>query len=594
MATEAEKTIEKTTKTTADSETMKPSNDPSPTTTDTQQTAAEPIKQSLTPDLRRTLTFVAGAAVCLAITTGIHYANRPVPIKEFGQVGQEFYPDFTDPTRATSLEVYIFDANRVQPLDFRVQRLDNSRWVIPSHHNYPADAEDKLAKTASSIIGITRGAMVTRWAADHAQYGVVNPKQDTLSVEDIEGIGERIILRRENDSVLADYIIGNKLEGNSDQYYVRHPEEEEVYIVKLDIDLSTKFTDWIETDLLDVDSWDVTEVVINDYSFNELTGRITSNEVTKLLRKSSSDDWKMDVLNEEVEKIDKDAVRDTISAFADLKIAGVRPKQQGLTPELKLDRLALKSQQDVTRLQSDLLTRGFLLQPGENDDPENMRLVAREGELHTATNDGLRYHLYFGRAFTGSQEELEIGFSPDSEKQKNSMSDKEEPATKSGSENTEENDKKNNSNKPGRYVFVRVEFHTSLLGEEPVEPEKPAELKEVASKSDITDVKNESSDEEEDGSLDEIQKKYNNDLEEHERKSKDFKKNVEDGQKKSEELNRRFADWYYVISAEKFDDLRLSRKDLVKKKDDANDQKTEDEKINTSKDESNSAPGNNR
>ncbi len=89
--------------------------------------------------------------------------NRPAPIKEFGKVGQEFYASFTDPTKATALEVSTIDTDELKPLEFEVKRSDNGRWVIPSHHNYPADAEDRLADTAASTIGIKRGALVTRW-----------------------------------------------------------------------------------------------------------------------------------------------------------------------------------------------------------------------------------------------------------------------------------------------------------------------------------------------------------------------------------------------------------------------------------------------
>ena len=107
---------------------------------------------------KTTYWFLGGALAFLAITGAAEWANRPAAIKEFGRVGEEFYSDFVDPTLATSLEVFVFDADAVKPKEFRVERLDNGRWVIPSHHNYPADAEEQLAKTASSVIGIKRGA----------------------------------------------------------------------------------------------------------------------------------------------------------------------------------------------------------------------------------------------------------------------------------------------------------------------------------------------------------------------------------------------------------------------------------------------------
>jgi len=561
-----------------------------------------PLWKRIDPELKTTGGFILAAVVSLAITGALAIANRPAPIKEFGKVGQEFYPDFADPTRAVSLEVYAFDKDDVKPLDFRVKRLDNGRWVIPSHHDYPADAEDQLAKTAASIIGIKRGAMVTRWEADHSRYGVVNPKQDALNVDEVEGVGKRIMLRGESYNVLADYIIGNKVDGSADEYYVRHPEEDEVYIAKLDIDLSTKFTDWIETDLLDVDSWDVREVVANNYSFDELKGQITSREVTVLSRKTSSDDWKLDGLNEETEDVNKDAVRDMVNAIGDLKIAGVRPKQKGLTPELQLDREALSGQKDVDRLQADLLARGFLLQPGENGDQKNLKLLAREGELTTATEDGLVYQLHFGRVFTGSQEELETGFSSkddsetdtsdkansgDAESQVASVSTAEDDEAKASdvAKSSDESEKvKADTNKPGRYVFVRVDFNEKHLGEEPIkptEPEKPTELieaeaaKEQGPKPDAAD--NETSDEaveaEKEDPLadvrkeyDEAKQKYDDDLKDYESQVADRNKKIADGREKAEELNRRFADWYYVIPGDSFDKLKFARADLVKEK----------------------------
>ena len=45
-----------------------------------------------------------------------------------------------------------------------------------------------------------------------------------------------------------------------------------------------------------------------------------------------------------------------------------------------------------------------------------------------------------------------------------------------------------------------------------------------------------------------------------------WQKQIDKGEKISKDLNNRFADWYYVISAASFDKLNLSRADLVRKK----------------------------
>jgi hypothetical protein len=41
---------------------------------------------------------------------------------------------------------------------------------------------------------------------------------------------------------------------------------------------------------------------------------------------------------------------------------------------------------------------------------------------------------------------------------------------------------------------------------------------------------------------------------------------IQAGQKRADDLNTRFAKWYYVISAESFENLRLKRADLLRDK----------------------------
>lgn len=609
-------------------------------------------------DWRTTSIFLGTAAGFACVTLLVQWLTQPAAIEEYGKVGQVFYSDFVDPTIATELEVNAFDKENVRPLSFRVKQLANGRWVIPSHHDYPADAEEQLAKTASSIVGIKRGAMVTRWPADHARYGVVDPKQDSLAVKDVEGVGQRLTLRKGDEQILADFIIGKPVDESTDEYYVRHPSEDEVYITSLDIDLSTRFADWVNTDLLEeINSSDITRLTLNDYSFDEVSGSLTTSEISKLSRaEEPGSDWILEGLNTETEQVKASAISETINAAANLKIVGVRPKQKGLTADLKLDRENLSSQRDVDRLQSDLLSRGFLLQPGQQTDV--LKLLAKEGEMYVGTNDGILFSLYFGRVFTGSQEELEVGFANGSSADENSPADKAEESkpqdteskgddTKS-TENSEQEDagseKETKSNeKPGRYVFVRAEFDRSLLGpepQEPTEPQKSAELIEAEKQAEAekaneqegaaaepteeptdpcgqepqegptpeqpqTPEKPQSGDSQQPTqpenaatsppkqpaadtpqsqdpaaqdpaapqkkTLEELQREfmtaqaqYSRDLSEYNA----YQEKVKAAEEKAEKLNRRFAQWYYVISGESYDQLSLSRADLIEPKQD--------------------------
>ncbi|QEF97541.1 Peptidyl-prolyl cis-trans isomerase Mip precursor [Stieleria maiorica] len=547
-------------------------------------------------ETRRTVLYAGVALLCLLATGAIELATRPAVIAEYGKVGQEFYPEFRDPTLASALNVAVIDPDQVESKQFSVRRTDNGQWVIPSHHNYPADAADQLARTAGSVIGIKRGAMVTRWQADHARYGVVNPKTDSLEVGQVDGVGKRLTLRGEDDSVLADYIIGKKVEDQTDQYYVRHPDEDEVYVATLNIDLSTKFADWIDTDLFDINSSDVVNVTLNDYQFDELKGTVTERQVTSLRRESSVDDWQMEGIDQETEQVNRDAIRDTVNAIANLEIAGVRPKQTGLTPELQLDRNALAAQRDVDRLQSDLLSRGFLLQPDQNN-RDTLKLIAREGELATATDDGLVYNLYFGRVFTGSQEELEIGLGGDdqdasSDAQVDDGSGDGSSGEAQDSKSSGDDPAKPASEKPGRYVFVTANFDPQFLGDEPAkptEPEKPQELKDAEEKAEADSDDSKSSEESgEEASeeqaeaerLETLKEEYESKMEAY-RSDLDawesYQEKITQGKEKAQTLNRRFAQWYYVIPGDDYDKLALTRSDLVEAKTQASESESEPE-----------------
>lgn len=516
----------------------------------------------------KTFGYVGTAAACLAVTGFAELFNGTPEIKEFGKVGTEFYEEFTDPTVAAELEVFVFDQEAVRAREFKVARQENGLWTIPSHHDYPADAEERLGKTAASIIGIKRGAMVTRWNADHALYGVINPKKDALSVEDVEGVGQRLILRKDDDSVLADYIIGKEVEGRTGEYYVRHPEEDEVYIANLEIDLSTSFTDWIDDKLFTFSNGDVVDVTVNDYVFN---GKSVSESVVSTLRREEAwgDNWDLEGLNTETQEINVEKVNATLTALSDLEVIGVRPKQKGLTPELQLDREYLTQTAQLNLLQQDLFASGFVLQP--TADPEVLSLISREGELLAGTNNGLRYQLYFGSIFTGSQEELEIGFGDNS------------PAATDDSESeTAAPDATDPSSKPGRFLFVRVAFDEALIPgpkSAPVEPEKPAKLSELeAAESTDSQADEPSTDdaeatgegeEETPSELETLRTAYETALEQFKTDQRDFEtrqEKITESKATAEEFNRRFAEWYYVIASESFDKLKLTRADMVKAK----------------------------
>ena len=528
----------------------------------------------------RTLSFVGAAVVMAAVAFGTHMATRPPTLADFNDVGDEFYPEFDDPRAATGLRVaaYNEDAARVDVFNVEVK---NDRWTIPSHHNYPADGEERLANTANSIIGLRREALASTSADEHKRLGVLDPLDE--SIAGTEGRGDRITLTN-GDDVLVDYIVGTRIEdGPENTFHVRKADEDRTYRVTLDVDVSTRFADWIEPDLLDFRRGDIRELVVDRYSIDETKGVVVPGDQNLLTRSSLDDPWKLDGLDEATEEVKTSTVNEMINALEDLAIVGVRPKPKGLSANLKgegsggIDSLAIR----------DLEQKGFFID-------SRGTLVSNEGDVRLGTSDGVMYVLRFGEVFTGSDVEIEVGSSGDAEnqsKEEESSNDETESDESADDEGTNEEDTgEDDSVKRNRYVFITTQFSESYidpLDEKPVKPEPP-EGEDEKAESDETpdeekaDDKDESKADDADDSTEaaegedekpDPQAEYQKALEEYETKlaeweQKETERNdkIKEGEERVKELNARFADWYYVISAESFDDIRVSRADLVEKK----------------------------
>ena len=552
------------------------------------------------PESTRTIYYAVVAGISVLLAGMVYKVSQPDALAGFEKVGQAFYPDFENPNEATSLEVVVFDEDQARIKDFRIENR-NGHWIIPSHHDYPSDAEDRLSKTAASIIGIKRQALASRLESDHEKYNVLDPQYDDLTK--LKGRGRRLTLTKGKDEVLADYIIGNAVEGSAGHFYVRSPKEKETYIVALNIDLSAKFADWIEPDLLKLDRDDLTEVVVNKYSIDEVKGQITDQERSRLTRKEFSDPWELDGLDGETERLKGDEITEMVNALDDLKIVGVRPKPRGLSGDLTIDQKIIRSERQLQDIVRDLSRQGFQIGQGENGKGQ---LLSNEGELTAATKDGVVYTLRFGEIFTGSEFEIETGL-----------------ADKKSKKGKKKDDDEADEARRSRYLFVSAHFDEKALGDKPVAPTppvKPAEpKKKEASKKDAKpkkkptppkkkplDANAAADDDTDDAKTDPAKKdapkkdapkkdptkkddtkkddapaekkpdpqaeyeaakiKYIGDLGQYESDMKARDEKIVAGRKKAEELNERFAGWYYVISATSFETLRLSRADLVKEK----------------------------
>jgi len=558
-------------------------------------------------EIKTTFTFLVFAAILAAVALGSHFLNQPSDSKDFELVGEPFFENFDSASQAQSLMVSAvdYDSGRLERFEVNNQ---NGLWRIPSEYDYPAEAADRLATTASSVMGIVRESLAGRLSNEHAKLGVLDPLAD--DIEDPDGVGKRITLKGADDEVVVDLIIGKEAGdvvltgaeapfGNSSgekYYFVRNPEEQQTYKVKLKIDLSTKFSDWIDPDLLRIDPNSVTAVTIDNYSLEEdQSNPLSPNKALfkaqgdkiQMTRESNTEAWKLDGLISEVEDLETSKITEMLAVFDQLKIAGVRPKSKYkgfflLTPELKLnlqpefetDKQGLA--QAIQQLQGELDQKGFNLA----GTAEKMELVAQNGDISIGTDQGVLYTLSVGATYDGEETEIEIG-APEKDSD--------------GGDSTEAVEEPEVQNQD-RYMMVRVSFDESLIAQkpvppvEPVAPVKPAGYLPAPEKGDAdTNSKKpeESSDDpaekppgETKPERDPAFSKYDTDLAAFEElkldyelaktrfetETKEFQDKIAEGEKLVAELNERFGDWYYVIGGENLSTLQSKRSDLVKTK----------------------------
>lgn len=336
-------------------------------------------------ELRQTLIFCLVAAVLATAAVVVDPGARTPDI--LSDQGELFFPDFTDPQAPTVIEVIDYNEETATATPLKVEYREG-KWLLPSHRDYPADAEDRLASTAAALIELRKDLVVTENIDDHAEYGVIDPFEEAAS---LSGRGKRVTLRDAEGEVLADFVIGNEVEDKPGFRYMRIPGKRRVYAVETDADVSAQFEDWIETDLLKIETDALRRVQLNSYSINERLGRVEQGERLTLSKKD--DDWRLGSRTP-----DSEAIEALTAALDNLRIVDAQAKPEGLTQNLRAQegiQLTMESFQS-------LRGKGYFINQMTG------QLLSNEGEMLVDTVDGLRYTLRFGEIAggpTASQED---------------------------------------------------------------------------------------------------------------------------------------------------------------------------------------------
>jgi hypothetical protein len=564
-------------------------------------------------------------AAVLALAAGVWSHLGPAEEKDPTQklVGEHLFAEF-NPEAAKSMEIIEYDPDTLTLKPFKVAQ-EKGVWTIPSHEGYPADAAQQLGDAAAALVACEIINVESDELASHVTYGVIDPDPKSLEAG-TTGVGKRVVIEDKSNKKLAQVIIGKTIKGQNDLHYARVPGQDRVYVVKLKTDkFSTKFEDWIEKDLLKLNSWDIERVGFNDYSLQELGPQIGIELRSKIQVAFDNKDqkWKLDELEvfdpekrdyepqtlADDEELDSQKLNGLKDALDNLKIVDVRRKPEGLAGDLRAgDTL---SRNDEARLS--LLQRGYhIAQMG--DGPRE--IFSNEGEIRCGTKEGVEYTLRFGRIAGAGEKETKT----DDESESAETDAEKKSETKEAGAN--------------RFVMVTAQFNEDLLpqpeltplpGEKPEAEEKKEETQDDAEKTSATEsslsdaagkLAQADDDETKESLIDDLspdQKKAtakpgkpaDNDgkgeagksdekktvtakpktpeeLEreridkDNERKQKEYDDKVKKGQEKAKELSGRFADWYYVVSDSTFQKIHLGRDEIVKKKTPPADDKKKD------------------
>ncbi|HVR83887.1 MAG TPA: hypothetical protein VMU54_06210, partial [Planctomycetota bacterium] len=379
------------------------------------------------------------------------------------------------------------------------------------------------------------------------EFGVGDPQD--ANAQGRKGRGKRVKLFDAAGAILADYIFGKETKEGAEYRYVRVPDQKQTWAVKVKPDISVKFEDWVETDLLKIGGASLRKVLIDRYSFDSVEQKINGKAVYVAARDDSAAPWK--VLDaKDTEETNTETLTTMTSTLTGLKLTGVRRKPDLVAQASDLRNLGKLPREALIAVARALSGKGFFV---FSEDKNRYGMISSEGEMQVYCDDGVVYTLRFGDVLVGSGDEISAG-TPEEEGK-----DNKDPKKDEKKKDDKKDDKKGGTE--NRYLMVSAAYDEALVGAAPVEPK--AYVADPAKKPEEQKAEEE---------------KSKHAKEEYETKKKDWEKKKTDGKKRAAELSTRFAPWYYVISADAFSKLRVERSALVKAKEAPKDEKKPGEK----------------
>ena len=521
---------------------------------------------------KKTITFLGAAIIAVCIATFTSPTKRD-PSAKANLMGQALFESF-DARAVTGIEIVEVDEEDIQTKSIEVTQTEKG-WFIrrPGKADYPANADNQLEDVSSMLFDLRIIDQAGEGAGEHAKFGVLNPSKADATES---GIGRLIHLKNSSGSNLASLIIGEEVDGLPNTYYVRKPEQNAVYRVEVSNarDVSSKFVDWVEQDFLDLDKRKIKQVTLDNYDVNLAQGKINRTNNPFVLNITDSK-WSFPggnlKDNEELDKEILDALKD---ALDDLEIIDVERKPEILVNNLKQGKEFFSNLRDANNqaVVQSLQQKGFYTIAAKDASGQTVpKVVSNKGEVLVGMESGVEYVLRFGDIYRGSEED-------------------------------------ENSSGDSRYIYAFARVNESLLtppnlaplpsaspqgakgpeGEKgpiakpgsppdftpPTAPPKvtppppPAQPKAANNKAVKVEKKT---------ATDQAAEKAKKDAEKeaeiaqvqasNARMQAEYDGKINKARQRAKEINENLAGWYYVISNDVYEKIRLERNSFVKSKD---------------------------
>jgi hypothetical protein len=548
----------------------------------------------------KTIAFCGAAIAAVAIA----FLSRPEDLKEFAQSSKKGLPLFEfDPVLASGIQIDEMVTDEEDNVTVRKSisvTADEQGWFIRRpRSNYPADAKGKVGRMATSLSGLIIHDLEGDKQGDHSKFGVLDPnKKDELSkAEDkMKEIGKAITISQ-GKTPLASLIVGGELPGQPALRYVRKPNENEVYSVKFSnyAEASTQFVDWVEKDFLDLDKFNVKRVTFDNYEVNIEQGRLERKNPPFVLDYDNSE-WKLSgsALSEK-EELNKDRLDEMRDSFDDLKIIDVERKPEILVNNLRQGNEFISNLKDQNSfiVEQSLGKKGFYTVAVKNPAGQSVpKVVSNKGEIRVGMKDGIEYVLRFGKTYQGGEDDENatgdsryiyafarfnqslldppaIETVPTPLTAPKPEGNQTSPPIDSNSTDGEKGDKgekgkKSEESKPPAIAPPGPPPNfTPPTAPPTAPPTPPAALGNAApggnanGPSPLSDFAKKKIERE--AEIARIQATNAT-------KQREYNEKVQKAQKRVRELNEKLAGWYYVISNDVYEKIRLERKDFVKAK----------------------------